>query len=305
MATLKNTRINDTGAVTLPSGGTGTRPASPTNGMTRYNTDTNLIETYDGSAWNSLVNIERIEIKDQIRDGLTPQTAGLSAKQIKDDTGTTMNGWYWLKPPGISTAQRYYCNMNYDGGGWVLVMQNRGGNGGMAGLGYNTAKRDFMNTRSFSYSASPRINDFNCWVGLDLWRKLTYYTDLPNFVCYVAGSVRELDDTGNHSRRSRWNFTGFGGTGAWSGTANLTNELGGTTPGLWSYHIGNGYNLTTTDSDNDAYGSNCSNLYAGNPWWYGACWDGNFFGGGSGYVDNPYWTGSGSDYYAFMGSYIK
>lgn len=50
MATLKNTTINDTGSIQLPSGTTAQRP-SPASGMVRHNSSTNLIEWYTGSAW--------------------------------------------------------------------------------------------------------------------------------------------------------------------------------------------------------------------------------------------------------------
>ena len=56
MATLKNTTINDTGHLTLPSGTTAQRPASPTNGMLRYNTSTNAVELYYGGAWSNVTS---------------------------------------------------------------------------------------------------------------------------------------------------------------------------------------------------------------------------------------------------------
>ena len=37
MATLKNTVFNDIGSITLPVGTTAQRPASPTDGMLRFN----------------------------------------------------------------------------------------------------------------------------------------------------------------------------------------------------------------------------------------------------------------------------
>lgn len=40
-------------AIGLPAGGIGDRPAVPMVGYTRFNTDTNLIETWDGDSWNS------------------------------------------------------------------------------------------------------------------------------------------------------------------------------------------------------------------------------------------------------------
>ena len=45
-----NNSLN-TGAFQLPSGGTSSRPNSPQTGYFRYNTDNNIIEIYDGSAW--------------------------------------------------------------------------------------------------------------------------------------------------------------------------------------------------------------------------------------------------------------
>jgi hypothetical protein len=53
MAQLKNTSISDTGFLQLPAGTTGQRPASPSAGMIRFNTDTRSTEWYDGThgAW--------------------------------------------------------------------------------------------------------------------------------------------------------------------------------------------------------------------------------------------------------------
>ena len=49
--------IGGTGAMKFPSGTTAQRPASPTNGMTRYNSQTNAVETYQGSlGWVELSN---------------------------------------------------------------------------------------------------------------------------------------------------------------------------------------------------------------------------------------------------------
>ena len=49
MATLKNTKINDTGFLRLPKGTEAQRPANPKVGMMRFNTDTGQIEGYNDS----------------------------------------------------------------------------------------------------------------------------------------------------------------------------------------------------------------------------------------------------------------
>jgi hypothetical protein len=54
MAQLKNTTVDDTGNLSLPSGTTAQRPATPLQGMIRYNTTLNTTEYYDGAAWRSI-----------------------------------------------------------------------------------------------------------------------------------------------------------------------------------------------------------------------------------------------------------
>ena len=50
MASLKNTKINDTGYLQLPSGTSAQRPAAE-NGMIRYNTDISVTEYYANGTW--------------------------------------------------------------------------------------------------------------------------------------------------------------------------------------------------------------------------------------------------------------
>jgi hypothetical protein len=61
-----------------------------------------------------------------VRDGLTQSTAGFSAAQIKQDTGTNVNGPYWIKASDDAPAQEVYCLMDstYDGGGWQIIAHN-------------------------------------------------------------------------------------------------------------------------------------------------------------------------------------
>lgn len=54
MAELKNTVINDTGAITLPSGTTAQRPTNPPSGAIRYNTDLGYTECFYRGFWFDL-----------------------------------------------------------------------------------------------------------------------------------------------------------------------------------------------------------------------------------------------------------
>ena len=47
--------IVSTGAIRMPSGTTAEQPSSPIASMTRYNTDTNALEVYDGSDWSKIL----------------------------------------------------------------------------------------------------------------------------------------------------------------------------------------------------------------------------------------------------------
>ena len=57
MATLKNTKINDTGFLQIPKGTEVQRPSNPRAGAIRFNTDTNELEIYDGSNWVSAIEV--------------------------------------------------------------------------------------------------------------------------------------------------------------------------------------------------------------------------------------------------------
>lgn len=56
-----------------------------------------------------------------VPNGSSPENAAVSALAIKNLTGTTTNGWYWIKPIGISVPHYVYCDMNTNGGGWMLM----------------------------------------------------------------------------------------------------------------------------------------------------------------------------------------
>lgn len=83
MSTLKNTIINDTGFLQMPSGTTAQRPASPSNGMIRYNTTLGAVEAYASNSW--------VVIGAQLGTQNNPAT---SATQLKN-AGITTNGVYY------------------------------------------------------------------------------------------------------------------------------------------------------------------------------------------------------------------
>lgn len=223
------------------------------------------------------------------------------------------SGWYW-----INTSMgpvHTYVNQTYDGGGWVLVLANRQGTGGMKNLTYNDAvskcvirsgTSDATNTTVAPGAKLSSLANYNVWIGPAYWsllagRATASKVTVVQFVSNTNGTALN----GTHLKRYRWRFDSFNSTYAMTGATAVSDETATGAPDMYAYHAANSFSLSAFDRDQDTSGSNCSTNYNNNPWWYGSCWSGNYFAGGAGYQDGPYWTGSGSDYYQYGAVYIK
>jgi len=68
------------------------------------------------------------------RDGLTSANAAASAWEIKKTLGpAARTGYYYLKNPYDGTTSQWWCDMETDGGGWVLIAHT--GDGAMSDQG--------------------------------------------------------------------------------------------------------------------------------------------------------------------------
>lgn len=236
--------------------------------------------------------------------GSTPGTAASSARQIKELTGTNQNGFYWIKPGNLDPLY-LWCDMNYDGGGWALVLANcragtftgAPGSNGIGALRYEQVVHN--NNINGTYT---NLLQFRQFVGVKYWPALGL-----NAAQFCSTTTATLSNTAAHTKRYRWRYTGMTSLYAFTGGAAVSDETGTGSPGFYSHNVAGGYNLTTTDRDQDSYGANCANLYGGTPNWYSACWSGNPWGGGNGggYADAPFWDGSGSDNHNYMAIYLK
>jgi len=229
-----------------------------------------------------------------------------------DITGSS--GFYAINTPAGPVVS--YVDQDYDGGGWVQVMSNTAYTGGMSSLNYFDAVNtcNFRNPGSNNGSNTSRgpkglsgVSGYNSWIGLKFWKHLAgrVVSGKVTVVQFVATSAVALGSTGSHTKRYRWRFDSFNSTYGFVNAVGVSDETSTGSPGFYDYHAANSFSLTTYDNDQDVNGGNCSTYYNNNPFWYGSCWSGNYFGGGGGYADAPYWQSSTTDYHNYGAVYIK
>jgi len=142
MATLKNTTVDDTGFIRVPSGTDAQRPASPQNGMIRYNTSRGATEIYQGGVWNRMeTGLFTIPPGQQAFTSAgtfswtaPPEVTAVSVVAIGGGGGGQNN---WANPAGAGAGLGWRNNIAVTPGtSYTVVVGGGGGNGQNGGTSY-------------------------------------------------------------------------------------------------------------------------------------------------------------------------
>ena len=103
----------------LPTGTTAQRPASPSVGMIRFNSELVQVEVWSGSSW-----LQIIKASTGGNDGGTPTSAASSVQELMD-AGVAADGNYYMNLDG--TTRRYFVPVNSHP--YYILIGNWGGGG--------------------------------------------------------------------------------------------------------------------------------------------------------------------------------
>jgi hypothetical protein len=226
--------------------------------------DTNKIRCASGSDAIVIGKYNNVTVKKRL--GYSSTYPAYSSLDIKRNDPTAATGWYWLSLGG--TAGQYWIDMDYDGGGWVLVGSHPI-NVGIPALTYATAAQSTIMSGSSGFvRGSSTPYGYATWVGLNGWDLIASQNGANSnkeVVYFTAASQMSLGNKDSHQRRSRWKWSGWNSNYSWRNANSLLNEVGGTTPGWWSYHIANNPGFSTYDVDQDTSSNNCSSILGSSP----------------------------------------
>jgi len=104
-----------------------------------------------------------------IRNGLSSDTAGVSAAQILANFPSSTDGVYWIDLPTVGPTQ-IYCIMNtsYDGGGWMLTMKATRGTTFDYTASYWESNNTLNPTETNLNDGDAKYNSYNYFAGTDI-----------------------------------------------------------------------------------------------------------------------------------------
>ena len=206
------------------------------NNITRANRSDHFIESQGSVYYDGNVDTLSFAVPDVKRYS--------SCMEFYQD-GYLETGMYTIYPTSLLDGLHVYCDMETDGGGWIVFQRRQDGS------------VDFYRTWAEYQSGFGDLqNEF--WLGNDILRDLT-------------GSGRwqlRVDIEDGESIPAWASYGEFSVTGD-KYTLHVDSYDAQSTAGdSMSYH--NGHRFTTKDHDNDAHSNSCAELSEG-AWWFNGC----------------------------------
>ncbi|XP_067863078.1 ficolin-1-B-like isoform X1 [Heptranchias perlo] len=216
----------------------------------------------------------------------------MGAKNCKEllDRGSTLSGWYTVYTENCA-ALNVYCDMDTDGGGWLVFQKRMDGSVNFY-RDWNSYKKGFGN----------QLSEF--WLGNDKIHMLTKTGDFELRIDLV-----DFDNKDTFAKYQSFKILGE----SEQYKLVLGNYLAGTAGDSLSPHRNSSF--STHDRNNAGLTENCSKLYSG-AWWYGYnnsqrhCHISNLNGlylrgGHTSFADGINWESGKGYYYAYKYSDMK
>ncbi|XP_066293706.1 fibrinogen-like protein 1 [Branchiostoma lanceolatum] len=169
------------------------------------------------------------------------------------NSGHDTSGVYMIYPAGVISPIHVYCDMDTDGGGWMVFQRRQDGLADFY-LDWQAYKTGFGDLRGEFWLGNDNLNHLTAQGGYELRVDLEDFEGNSSFAKY---STFRVEDEGHKYRLT---------LGAYSGTAgdSMTRRAASMF-------------FSTKDRDNDAATADCSQIYKG-AWWYKDCHQANLNG---------------------------
>lgn len=163
--------------------------------------------------------------------------------------GDSLSGWYTIYLPDCRALQ-VYCDMDTDGGGWLVFQRRRDGSVEFY-LDWNSYKKGFGRQESEFWLGNDNIHQLTKAGSMHLRVDLEDFKGNSTFVMFKTFKLQSEDE--------KYQLL-------------LGTFMGGSAGDSLSSHSGKPF--STYDRDNDDMEQNCAKVVQG-AWWYHACYSSN------------------------------
>lgn len=248
MATLKNTLIDDTGYLQLPTGTTAQRPSSPSDGYMRYNTTESEVEVYSSGQWKSWSNKLPYEVDYLIigggGGGGGSTAGGGGAGGLRTSYGSTSGGGTASESTKVLEVGQVYTITI--GAGGVGSRKNDDGAPNNTNGGSSTFDDIVSIGGGYGFSGSPSVSRVANTGGSGGGGG--YYSGnsitAPSSIAGASGTVGQGYNGGDGVAISEWGGAGGGGAAGIGANQNSTRQGGiglqSSITGVATYYAGGG-----------------------------------------------------------------